>query len=145
MPAHAPPARPTAGYTVMSWHCVSARGAKGDATPYCLASASTCLRYEVVSALLDDACNCGSAATALVKLTRAESACVTGDASVTAATATATTASTARRWATAAAGSRHGHRRGPRSALTLKTFANESTYDDAPRGVSRRRLRPARV
>ena len=31
MPAHAPPARPTAGYTVMSWHCVSVRGANGDA------------------------------------------------------------------------------------------------------------------
>ena len=26
----------------MSWHCVSVRGANGDATPYCLASASTC-------------------------------------------------------------------------------------------------------
>ena len=44
MPAHAPPASPTAGYTVMSWHCVMVRGAKGDATPCFLASASTCVR-----------------------------------------------------------------------------------------------------
>ena len=54
MPAHAPPASPTAGYTVMSWHCVSVRGANGEATPYFLASASTCERYDAESDLLDD-------------------------------------------------------------------------------------------
>ncbi len=71
MPAHAPPATPTAGYTVMSWHCVSVRGANGDATPYFLASASTCERYDAESDLLDDIVRAPSDVTALSKLTRA--------------------------------------------------------------------------
>ena len=72
------PAIPTAGYTVMSWHCVSVRGANGDATPYCFASASTFVRYAVESAFLDEAESGVSAATAFVKFTRAESSLVTG-------------------------------------------------------------------
>src|SRR5439155_16805727 len=78
IPAHAPPAMPAAGYTVMSWHCVSVRGANGDATPYFLASPSTCVRYAVESDLLDDPVSGVSAPTAAWKLTRAESSRETG-------------------------------------------------------------------
>src|SRR5262249_269035 len=61
----------------MSWHCVSVRGAYGDATPYFLASASTCERYDAESLLLDDVVSAPSDVTAFSKLTRAESSFVT--------------------------------------------------------------------
>src|SRR6476646_2227688 len=78
MPAHAPPARPTDGYTVMSWHCVSVRGANGEATPYFWAKAFTCERYDVESDLLDCGVRAPSDWTAVSKLTRAVSSVVTG-------------------------------------------------------------------
>src|SRR5579862_4065608 len=62
----------------MSWHCVSVRGAKGDATPYCLASPSTCFSYAAVSALLAVALNGDSLAIASRKFAAAESSLVTG-------------------------------------------------------------------
>src|SRR5262245_46684266 len=62
----------------MSWHWVSVRGAKGERTPSCLASASTFVRYVAESVLLEAAVSAGSAATASVNLVRAESSRVTG-------------------------------------------------------------------
>ena len=134
MPAHAPPARPTAGYTVMSWHCVSVRGANGDATPYFLASASTCERYDAESALLDDVVSAPSDWTEVSKLTRAESSLRDRRARV-AAPASAAATTSPRPAALRDRRCRARDHRGHRPAFTPKTFANES-IDDWQRAVS---------
>src|SRR5262249_15280719 len=66
------------GYTVMSWHCVSVRGANGDATPYFFARSLTWPRYAVVSDLVDVADSFVNPATARLNSTRAVSSRVTG-------------------------------------------------------------------